>query len=146
LPQLNSWSRFDEQPGTDQSLIAGNQARVIRIQQSLEEDQQNLASIKQICRSCRVEIEAAHSSATGQNPHSRQPAPSFCATRKDGKADGQRQKSVERQGRKAAELAGLQAQLEVFQQAEALLTGYTPGSRLLLELPAKVSCRASWGR
>ncbi len=53
------------------------------------------------------------------------------------KAEGQRQKSVEEQGRKAAELAGLQAQLEVFQQAEALLTGYTPGTRLLLEASRK---------
>ena len=124
--------------GQIKALITGNQARISRIQLSLEEDQQNLVSLETSLQELKSGIETAQESAA-------QAESGFLTSQrllsahqeKMEKADVQRQKFVEEQSRKAAELAGLQAQLEVFLQAEALLTGYTPGTRLLLDASRK---------
>lgn len=127
-------AELTDNQGQLSALMAGNRARLSRLEQSLEDDQHDLASSRARLQEYRAAIEADGKKLSALEKSLRDCERRLAAQQqKIAASEALRTGLAEQRSRTTAGLAGLQAQLDIFLQAEALLSGYSPGTRLLIE-------------
>lgn len=128
IGQLNA--RF----GQAQAQLAENQAQSARAQKSLEAALQAQAKAEEELRSAVKKLEQARQ-AVEKTAQARQAAEEAAQSHKRQveQAEAARRQAQEQRSALAAELARIQAQLNVLQQAEAALTGYAVGAQAILK-------------
>lgn len=128
IAQLNS--RF----GQAQAQLAENQAQSARAQKSLEAALQAQAKADEELRAAVKKLEQTRQ-AVEKTAQLRQLAEEAAQShkRRVEQAEAARRQAQEQRSAFTAELARLQAQLNVLQQAEAALTGYAVGTQAILK-------------
>lgn len=125
---------FLNNQGQLKALVVADQARLKRLEGSLEESRSSLAAVQANLQEEQARVEAAEKLASEAEVELRKSESSAAEAR--GKlelAEVKHQQIVDNVAQKTAQLAALRAQLDVLLQAETLLEGYSSGSRLLLQ-------------
>lgn len=133
-------AELSDSQGQLSALLSGNQARLSRLKSSLEENQLELAASGKRLEEMKVTCDSAIKNAAAEEKAVRLLERQLSDQQeKTEKAEGKRSALADQRSRKAAELVGWQAQLEILLQSEAALSGYAPGTRLLLEAATRGS-------
>jgi chromosome segregation protein len=120
--------------GQLQAQLAESQAQAQRIQQALETAAQGQARAEQARQAADTQRKAAVQAAVqAEQAHKAGEEAALAQRQRVEAGEMARKQALEEHAQLATELARLKAQQEVLDQAEAALTGYTSGARLLLQ-------------
>lgn len=129
-----------------QARLAERQAQAERAEQALAEAGRALQAAEKEAQAAAAWVQDALEDQRQAEEERHAAEAAFEAHRsRVAEVDAERKKAQEAQQAVAAELAGIKAQLDVLEQAEAGLSGYAEGTRLLLEAARQSRWQGSRG-